>query len=304
MKSLENIDLNLLLLLHWLLVERSVTKAGKRVGLSQPAASRALARLRHLFNDELLVQTGRTLVPTKLATHLAPELETALSQMRRALTLEAAFDPRQFEGVISFASNDYLASVSSSIWTHKISAIANNLNTAWRPLERNTLEDVISGRVDFILAPDAARPSFPKLSVMEDMVIKPFLNDNFVLFGSKSHPVFRLRRFDISLLAKLDQIMVSPTGSGPGIVDDMLAEKNLTRNIRHRTSSFLHAAELALSTQCVAVLPSRLAQTYPTGTYRALPFKVPAISSFIAWHSSRTKDPSHKWIRQQLLTSS
>jgi len=301
MKTLENIDLNLLLLLHWLLVEGSVTKAGKRVGLSQPAASRALSRLRTVFNDELFVQSGRTLIPTKLAASLAPNLDNAIRQMRRTLTFESQFDPERFECSISFASNDYLAAVAGHIWATEISPRATGLNSIWRPLERHVIEDVISGRIDFVIAPEAARASFPKISAMDDMVIKSFLTDKFVLFGSSSHPVFQLRRLDVETLAGLSHIMVSPSGAGPGIVDDRLAEKSLAREIRYRTWSFLHATELALSTNCVVALPLQLAQRHPKGTFRSLPFKLPPISSFIAWHSSRTKDPAHKWVRQQLM---
>lgn len=301
MKNLEDLDLNLLLLLHWLLVERSVTKAGQRMGLSQPAASRALGRLRDLFGDELLVQTGRTLVPTKLASNLAPDLEAAVSRMRRAVNLEDTFNPENFEGTVSFASNDYLAPVASQILADEMSAVSATLNSTWRPLSTDVMEDVISGRIDFVLAPDAARAAFPKTAAMDDMVIKSFLTDNFILFGPKSHPLFQLRRLDLETFAGLEHVMVSPTGTGPGIVDKILAEKNLARTVRYRTWSFLHAADLALSTQSIAVLPARLAQNHPHGKTRALPLKVPPITSFIAWHSSRTKDPVHRWVRQLLL---
>jgi len=302
MKTLENIDLNLLLLLHWLLVERSVTRAGQRVGLSQPAASRALGRLRKAFSDELFIQSGRVLLPTKLAASLAPDLDNAIGQMRRALTVDSRFDPERFEGSITVASNDYLASVASHIWAAEISPRAMRLNSIWRPLEHHIFEDVISGRVDFVLAPEVARASFPKTSAMDDMVIKPFLKDKFVLYGSKLHPAFQLKRLDIETFASLNQIIVSPTGSGPGVIDHRLAEENLTRKILYRTWSFLHAAELALSTNCLVVLPLRLAQNHPKGAFRALPFELPQISSFIAWHSSRTKDTAHKWVRQQFMS--
>lgn len=301
MKKLEDIDLNLLLLLHWLLVERSVTRAGERVSLSQPAASRALGRLRDLFGDELLVQSGRTLIPTKLALNLAPELEIAVGQMRRAIRQDETFNPETFEGTLSFASNDYLASVASHILSEEMTALSVNLNSTWRPLSADVMEDVISGRIDFVLAPEAARAAIPKTAAMEDMVIKSFLTDTFVLFGPKSHPAFQVRRLDLAMFADLDQVMVSPSGSGPGIVDKLLAKENLSRRVRYRTWSFLHAAELALSTQSVAVLPARLAKHHPHGATRALPLKVPPITSFIAWHSNRTKDPVHKWVRQQLL---
>jgi len=301
MKTLEDIDLNLLLLLHWLLVERSVTRAGQRVGLSQPAASRALSRLRIVFSDELFVQNGRTLTPTKLAAGLATDLSVAIGQMRRALPVESQFMPETFVGSISFASNDYLASITSHIWAAEISSRAAVLDTIWRPLESHVIKDVISGRIDFVIAPEAARASFPKTAVIDDMVIKPYLIDRFVLFGPNSHPVFQLRHLNLETLANLKQIMVSPTGVGVGIVDERLAEKGLKRTISARTWSFLHAAELALSTNCVAVLPARLAQSHPKGTFRDLPFKLPPISNFIAWHSSRTKDPAHKWVRQQLM---
>lgn len=301
MKTLENIDLNLILLLHWLLVERSVTKAGARVGLSQPAASRALGRLRAIFSDELFVQTGRVLTPTKLASGLAPDLENAVRQLRKTITHDTQFSPDTFEGTVRFASNDYLASISGHMWLHEIHPLAPNLQASWRPLNNQSIENIISGHIDFIVAPDVARKSFPQVSAIEDMVIRPFLKDHFVLFGARQNPLFDLKRLSSETLAELRHILVSPSGGGVGLIDEKLAEQNLQRKIHCRSWSFLHAAQLAMASNMVVVLPERLAKTYTEGAYRPLPFKLPALSSFIAWHSSRRKDLAHAWMRQQLL---
>lgn len=136
MKNLEELDLNLLLLLHWLLEERSVTRAAMRLGLSQPAASRALQRLRLAFGDELLIRSGRNLVPSQMAIDLQEDLASAVSQLRLITQQSPQFNPAESKQSITIACNDYLTKVSIELWRDKISAHAPILNRAGAPLIR------------------------------------------------------------------------------------------------------------------------------------------------------------------------
>src|SRR5688572_12122672 len=107
--NLSAIDLNLLVVLNALLATRSTTLAGKRLALSQPATSHALARLREHFRDPLLVRAGRSLVPTPLAEWLAPRVARALEGVGAAFELPSGFDPKRSERVFQVGAGDYAA---------------------------------------------------------------------------------------------------------------------------------------------------------------------------------------------------
>src|SRR5258706_3842885 len=125
---LESVDLNLLLALHWLLEEQSVTAAASKVGLSQPAMSRVLARLRQEFDDVLFVQVGRRMVPTAFAGALQPTLAGAIEQLRAALLPTAEFDPQSARGAFRIACTDYVGLVLSRVWSMSVRQDAPGLD--------------------------------------------------------------------------------------------------------------------------------------------------------------------------------
>ncbi|MEO9971607.1 MAG: LysR family transcriptional regulator [Hyphomonadaceae bacterium] len=299
MRRLEEIDLNLLLLLHWLLEERNVTAAAKRVGLSQPAASRSLQRLRTLFGDELLVRSGRTYTLSRLAASLQPDLALTVSGLRRIARAEDTFVPADSEETVVIACNDYLARVCANIWTETIAAQAPNMRSSWRPLDLSVMEALASGQVDLVIAPDEARANAPKSTLLQDVVIRPLFVDSFVIFGNVEHQAMRKKSLSPETFAGIDQILVSPDGAGESRVDRALQSLGLSRTIRHRAWSFSHAADLALATESLVILPKRLAELRSDGCFRKLPFPHDDLSNSIAWHATRTSDMAHKWVREQ-----
>lgn len=300
--ELERLDINLLLLLHWLCVEKSVTQAAARMGISQPAASRGLRKLREIFRDELFVRSGRSIIPTKLAEMLAPQLEDAQLRLRAIVRSESDFDPETFSETVSIASNDYLGSVGSGAWSSGVVPFAPLAQANWRPLEASVIDNLVSGGIDLVLSPYAAQPNIPESAVLQDVVVRPFFTDRFVVFGAKTNSLLLKKTMTVQEFANADHIMVSPTGSGDGIVDVALRTLGFRRFVRHRTASFSHAAHIAVETDCLAVLPEGVAALRSDGAYCSPPLKLPAIPSFIAWHSSRTNEAAHKWIRQQLVS--
>ena len=119
-KRLESLDLNLLLALHWLLTERNVTAAASRIGISQPAASRALGRLREVFDDPLLVKTGSEMAPTHLAEKIQPAVALAVEKMRDVLKISDRFDPASQSGRFRIACSDYVGAMVAAAWTKMV----------------------------------------------------------------------------------------------------------------------------------------------------------------------------------------
>jgi len=153
MRELEQIDLNQLLLLDWLLKEQSVTRAGKRMGVTQSAASRSLQKLRQTFGDELLVRSGRTYTLSKFAQDMQPGLASAILKLREVTRTEDIFDPYNSTHRNTIASNDYLAALGAEAWQQSVTSHAPNLKSNWRPLNNKVVNMLTSGEVDIVLAP-------------------------------------------------------------------------------------------------------------------------------------------------------
>lgn len=299
MKRLENIDLNLLLLLHWLLEERNVTRAAKRVGLSQPAASRGLQRLREAFSDELLIRYGKGFIPSRLAISIRNDLASAIQHLRSVTHMEDVFDPKTSTDRVVIACNDYLTTLCTQAWIEEIKPQAPLMRSNWRPLDASVKESLVSGQIDLAILPRAAQINIPPSAILQDMVVKPMIKDNFVVFGAMSHPALKARTLSVSEFASYDHVLVSPSGEGLGFVDRVLSDHGHHRHIAHRTASFNHAAELAIISGGLTVIPESLARLRSKGAFRALPFETHPIESDIIWHASRTGDKTHTWLRRQ-----
>jgi len=299
MKRLEDLDLNLLLLLHWLLEERSVTRAASRVGISQPAASRGLQRLREIFSDELLIRSGRQYTLSRLAGTIKGDLARAVQHFRIVAHMDETFSPGTSDESVVIACNDYLAAICTEAWVEAIRPHAPAMRSSWRPLDLAVIDALASGQVDLAIIPDAALANIPKSALAQDMVVKPLLSDRFVVFGAAAHAALLVDDLSLTMFAEVDHVLVSPMGTGLGRVDGALKKHGLKRRITHRTASFTHAADLAVATGGLTVIPERLARLKSNGIYRQLPFDSEQLSSSVVWHASRTSDQAHTWVRRR-----
>ena len=147
-------DLNLLVALDALLTERNVTRAGNRLNLSQSAMSGALARLRHYFRDELLVPVGRQMVLTPVAEGLVVPVRDILLQIRGTLGSKPTFDPSTATRHLSLAVSDYVTEILMADVLRTARCDAPHITFELRPVGRRASEDLESGELDFLIAPD------------------------------------------------------------------------------------------------------------------------------------------------------
>ncbi len=297
---LESLDLNLLLALHWLLEEQNVTAAASKVGLSQPAMSRALARLRLEFDDPLFVQTGRRMVPTAFADALRPTLATAVEQLRSALRPKAEFDPASARGAFRVACTDYVGLVLSRVWSTSVRKQAPGFDLEIVTLEPGSLQRLVGGALDLVAMPDIGVGNLPKWLDIDQFVRRPLFDEEFVCVARRGHPAAN-KRLSVKQFANLEHILASPSGQGLGVVDRLLKERGLERRIAYRIQSFIGALQVVAFTDCVAALPRRLIEA--SGQQWAsipLPLKIPGFTVFSAWHPARTNDAAHRWIRERL----
>jgi DNA-binding transcriptional LysR family regulator len=297
---LESLDLNLLLALHWLLEEQSVTAAASKVGLSQPAMSRALARLRQEFDDALFVQVGRRMVPTAFAAALQPTLARAIEQLRASVLPKAQFDPGSARGAFRVACTDYVGLVLSRAWSTSVHKHAPGLDLEIVTLEPGSLQRLVGGALDLVVMPDIGVGNLPKWLDIDQFVRRALFDEAFVCVARRGHPAAG-KRLTVKQFAALDHVLASPSGQGLGVVDKLLKERGLERRIAYRIQSFIGALQVVAFTDCVAALPRRLVEA--SGQKWAtieLPFEIPGFTLFAAWHPARTNDEAHRWTREQL----
>ena len=292
--DLRPVDLNLLKLLDALLRERSVTRAGQRLGLSQPAASRALGRLRRLLADRLVVRTPQGLEPTPRASALA-EPVARLLEGARAIVAPVEFDPATARGKIVIGSVDYMTLLLMPALVARLSRLAPGLD-----LE---IPAMVGDHVGLI-ARDAADLA---LGIYEDLPAGFFrrllYDEDLVCVVRRGHPVVEagltLERF-----LALSHVTVVVTGRGEAPVDVALARLGLTRRVAMRLPHFLVAPMLVAEGDMILSLPRRLAHRITDLAPLAvleLPLEIGPLPMSMIWHERRQDDPAHAWLRRQVV---
>jgi DNA-binding transcriptional LysR family regulator len=287
-------DLNLLIVFDAVMQERSVTRAGGRIGLSQPAVSHALGRLRHMLKDELFVRAPEGMVPTPRAEQLAEPLRRALNDMQLALEPEA-FIPAEANRQFVIALNNYAAVILASPLLVAVTAAAPGIRLDLRASGLRDMPTLLDrGDLDLAIGTFGdVGDRFRNISL---------LDDSFVVAMRDGHPAAR-RELTPQTLASLSYLEISSSGEDTGFVDDWLGTRGLVRTITHRAPR-LAAAAILSSTDLVAVLSRRLAQHW-VQLYGLvvcqLPFTSPAISTGMLWHRRLDNQPAHLWLRKLIL---
>ncbi|MCI5048116.1 MAG: LysR family transcriptional regulator [Aquisalinus sp.] len=300
-RTLESLDLNLLLALHWLLTERNVTEAAARLDLSQPAMSRTLSRLRDVFNDPLLVKSGRTMLPTPKADKLQPAVAHAVERMRDILRISDTFDPGTYKGRVRIACKEYRNYLIASTWARSISAIAPGIELDISDLTFAAANDLVSGQIDLVFMPDIAFVDVPPGLDLDQFVQKPVFEEQYICAIRKDHPLAG-KKMSLKQYIGLEHILVNPGGKDTGVMDQELARLGMSRRIKYRTYSFFTARYLVMDSDCVLTAPEGFISTFADEVYTfAPPTQVPKLTTFAGWHPNWTHDQRHKWVRETLF---
>ncbi|HJV00186.1 MAG TPA: LysR family transcriptional regulator [Burkholderiaceae bacterium] len=292
--DLSAIDLNLLKLFDALVRERSVTQAGLRLGLSQPAASRALGRLRTMLGDRLVVRgkLGLELTPRgdMLAGPVARLLEDA-----RGIVAPAVFDPASASGRISIAAHDHLSLLVLAGLVARLERQAPALSLHIAQPAGDNVRLVERGEADLALGIFESLPG--------SLYRRGLYTDTLVCVVRSGHPGVA-GGLDLARFLALRHVAVTISGVGMSTVDAALAAKGLARHVALRVPHFLAGAMLVADSDMVLTLPGRLARrlvaTLPL-TLLALPLEVAPLSPAMIWHERLHGDPAHVWVRQQLV---
>ena len=292
---MSKVDLNLLIALNVLLEERSVVAAAKRLGLSQSAMSRSLARLRQQTGDPLLVRAGRSLIPSPRALEIRDQVSQLVQGVEGVLRPVEALDLSQLERTFVLRVSDGFVENFGVTLMQRIKADANKVRIRFMPkLTKDSIQLREQG-VDLDIGVLGVETS-------PEIRMKALFQDRFVGVISPSHPLIK-QQINASNFAAAQHVLVSKQGGERGPVDEALAALNLNRDIAVFTGGFAASLALVKGGELVASVPAKHTQNLRLGLHSfELPFDVPSMQVSMFWHPRMDGDQAHKWLRDCVQT--
>ncbi|GHJ34786.1 LysR family transcriptional regulator [Streptomyces sp. TS71-3] len=303
---LANLDLNLLVALRELLRERNVTRAAARIGVTQPAASAALARLRRHFADDLLVRSRNGYVLTPLALQFAEQVETVCAAAERLFSTDSSFDPATSRRQFTLLMADYTVSVLGARLSAALAEQAPRVELHIRMVREAFSTDAAETIrfIDGMIAPPVSRFEVPGLRSTD------LFSDHWTCVVDAAHPCARRGHLTLEDMARLS--WVAPFQPDPGYLTAAPTTRQLTLfgiqpDVRVRVESYQAVPHFVVGTDRVALLQKRLAERIAAPMGLAVlpcPGDPEPIVERLWWHDEYDGDPAHQWLRKTLTAVS
>jgi DNA-binding transcriptional LysR family regulator len=293
---LKDIDLNLLVMFQQLFKDRRVSAAAASLGLSQPAVSSALNRLRRMLGDELFVRTGRGMLPTPFAKELEKQTADALRTIQNALNETGAFEPLTSTRTFTLSLADIgevhflpklmqtLARTAPQVTIASVRHAASNLP-----------EDMATGKVDLAIG------SLPGLKT--NFFQRRLFPQRYVCMFRKGHPLDKPRITPAEFSAA-EHVVVSAAGTGHNKMNELLDRAGARPAVHLRVPHFVAVADILHTTNLVATVPEHFAvrgAAFFGLRYVTHPIKLPSIQINLYWHARFHRDPTNQWLRTILF---
>ncbi len=294
---LASIDLNLVVALDALLEERSVSRAAQRLGVTQSAMSHALARIRALTGDAILVRGSGTMIATPRAEQLGPPIRRALAEIGGALRDPAAFEPRTARARVRIGTSDYGELVLFPRVVRRLADEAPGIDVRLCPLDDPSTE-LGAGALDLVIAP------LRSLDNASGIFAKPLLKETFVCVVRRGHPLAG-KRLTLARYVAASHALISPRGKEGSFADDALAALGLSRRVAVTVPHFLVAPHIVAATDLVLTVAARVAALLaePLGleVLQTPPeLRMPGFDMAAMWHERTQADPAQRWMRALL----
>ena len=289
--------MNLLKVLDALIKEKNVTRAGERLGRTQPAISNALNRLRKLLGDELLVRGSGGLTLTPRAEALRDPLNDIMQLAEICLSEGVQFDPMEATGILRIGLPDRLSLSVLPLLVKKLSDTAPGLGLHVKTADRDqTLSLFENDEIDLALGWPENLPPHLKSEWLFD--------EELVCVCRRGHPVLsRTRPFDTKALVSFSHVVVSATGGQRAVFDNLLADRGLERKGKVFVPGFSAVPELLRSSNMLAVFTRGLAVIFGKThglEHTELPLDLGPLGHFMVWPARYDSDPRHVWYREQI----
>jgi DNA-binding transcriptional LysR family regulator len=307
--NIARVDLNLLVYLDVLLRERNVTRAAEELGISQPAMSNSLRRLRDLFDDPLLVRTSDGMIPTDRALELQPLVRNVLAAAEIAVLPKTEFDPTGSDRIFRIMASDYTEVTLLPHLLQRLRREAPGIRLDIMTPSDVSFHDVERGKVDLVINRfDSLPQSFHQVHLWDD---------SFSCVVSATNPIIKKWTLKSYLASK--HVWVSKTGMGVGVgmtpddvqrlgwVDEALGKLDAKREITVFTRHYQAALLLGEQDDLIVTIPSIAARTMsgnPNVVILEPPFEIPRMRLKMVWSPLLQRDPGHKWLRQVIKSVS
>jgi DNA-binding transcriptional LysR family regulator len=297
------LDLNLLRVLDAMLAERSTVRVGERVGLSQPAVSSALNRLRHALGDPLFVREGNRMVATPFAQSIETPLRRSLSEIEGALSGGARFDPAKSTRTFRVLGEDFLAELVMPGLLTLMSEQAPLMRFQLLPISPQPIAaQFADGTIDIAFALASETPEWVERAVAAR-------GGSAVVASRRNKQLARARLRDgdtipMEVYLRMRHVLFAPDGVPFGSEDRALAELGFKRNVVATVPQFFAVGRIAAQSELVGTVPPpfarAIAERLELNVYRN-PFDVPPETLMLYWHRRHADDPDHRWMRERLL---
>lgn len=288
MDDLRGIDINLLMVLDAVLQERNLTKAGEAIGLTQSAVSGAVAKLRTVIGDPLLVRSGRTFELTERAAELRPTVSEAIAEVGRTFNLRPMFDPRTSDRRFHISASDYALSVMTAPLLEMLAEEAPEVSVEFDAL--NSIDPVDLLRKDVVVT--AAGRGVPGKH-------QSLFSDTFVCLVREDHPLLDDGTLSLQDLERMPYIDVAFADDVIGAANDALAEAGVEPRIAMSVPGFLPLPFLIRGTDMFGFVPQRVAEQWAGRLGLAVaetPLSHRTLVEVAYWHPSKNDDPALRWL--------
>ena len=291
--KIKDTDLNLFIAFDVIYTEKNLTKSGQVLGITQPAVSNALARLRDLFNDELFIRTSRGMIPTPVANQLIGDIRNALSLIQNTISVSEKFDPSTAEMTFKISIGDTSEYRLLPLLIKQLAEIAPKVKVeTYLTARKDAPRELASGAIDFSID--------PPLQSDQHLKHEKIYQEDYVMIVREDHPILKKQKITIEDYLDLSHIHISNRKTGMGHVDMTLYKLGLTRDIYLRAQHFLVApyiveqSDMAITTTKGFAVDRNLA-------WRELPFHIDPLVLHLYWHENNDNESSSKWMRDLML---
>lgn len=290
--NLSDIDLNQLVVFQQLMLERRVSKVAEKLGITQPAVSNTLAKLRRKLGDELFIRTPAGMVPTVLAEQMAAPIGNALQLIEAGLNAQTAFVPATAQRALTIGMTD----IGEVVFLPRLLARLHEqapqitLSTV-RSSPSNLREEMEKGLMDLAIGPMS--------HLSAGFFQRKLFRQRYVCLFRRGH-VLDKQKISLTAIQKAEHLIVESAGTVHGRVDELLRDAGIVRNVRLTIPHFVSVGHILRSSDLVATVTETLAKSLVEPFdlhYLPHPFKLPEVDINTYWHARVHRSPLHQWLR-------
>ena len=293
--KISSFDLNLFVILNAIYTEGSLTKAAEVVGITQPAVSNALSRLRERFNDDLFVRTGSGMVPTQKTENIIKDIQNALTLMQHSVNEPDTFDEKTTTRTFKLSLGDISEGRVLPYIMKEIDKNAKNISVGSYAYKRSDqVHALATNNLDFVV--DPVIPASDEINSFK------VFEDDFVAIHREGHPISEIENPGIDDILAQDHLHVSSRKRGLHLIDVELDKIGYRRKVALRCQHFLIAPTIIKSTDMLLFATRSFAKAHHL-PFLEIPAEIPSMEYFLIWHKSDEGDGGHIWMKELIINA-